>query len=120
MQVKFAQADGVFFKQMSFNKGGFSGGHSHDFHHITLLAQGSLRVVVDDGVAKDFKAPQLIFIAAGKVHDLIALEDNTVAYCISRTGPGGSGKIRDYPADVLIDETMEHPATVDISTAAQQ
>lgn len=117
--IKFAQADGVFFKQMSYNKGEWTGGHSHDFHHITLLAQGSLRVDVD-GNTKDFVAPQLIFIAAGKIHDLHALEDNTVAYCISRTGQFGSGLLRNYSTEVFIDETMEHPATVDISTAAQQ
>jgi mannose-6-phosphate isomerase-like protein (cupin superfamily) len=69
-------------KQMHFKKlGDTEQGHSHKFDHLTLLASGSLQVIVD-GAVSEFKAPQMIYIEAGKVHELIALEDNTVAYCI--------------------------------------
>jgi quercetin dioxygenase-like cupin family protein len=64
-------------------------GHKHAFDHLTLLASGSLRVVVD-GTASEFKAPHLIWIDKDKVHALTALEDNTVAACINgiRDGDG--------------------------------
>ena len=56
-------------------------GHTHPFDHLTLLASGSLKVIVD-GAETVFKAPHMIYIRKDKVHELIALEDNTVAYCI--------------------------------------
>lgn len=57
-------------------------GHKHTFDHLTLLASGSLRLVVD-GKESEFKAPHLIWIDKDKVHELTALEDNTVAACIN-------------------------------------
>lgn len=64
-------------------------GHKHTFDHLTLLASGSLRVVVD-GVVSEFNAPHLIWIDKDKIHELTALEDNTVAACINgiRDGDG--------------------------------
>jgi hypothetical protein len=64
-------------------------GHKHSFDHLTLLASGSLRLVVD-GKESDFNAPHLIWIDKDKVHELTALEDNTVAACINgiRDGDG--------------------------------
>jgi quercetin dioxygenase-like cupin family protein len=56
-------------------------GHSHVFDHLTLLAKGSLEVTVG-GVKTKFVAPHMIFIKKDRVHELVALEDNTVAFCI--------------------------------------
>lgn len=55
--------------------------HDHHFDHLTLLAKGAVRVTVD-GVTSEFKAPQMIYIRAHKLHTITALEDNTLAYCI--------------------------------------
>lgn len=62
-------------------------GHTHQFDHMTLLASGALKVIVN-GQATEFKAPHMILIRQDKNHELIALEDNTVAFCIHalRTG----------------------------------
>lgn len=80
-------------KQMHFKKAGdIEFGHSHTFDHLTLLAAGSLQVTVD-GAISNFKAPQMIYIKAGKEHELVALEDNTVAYCIH--------PLRDHEGDLL-------------------
>jgi hypothetical protein len=69
-------------KQMHFKKAGDTEiGHSHTFDHLTLLAAGSLKVTVEN-ISTNFKAPQMIYIKTGKEHELVALEDNTVAYCI--------------------------------------
>ena len=72
----------VFIKQMTFVKAGdVEQGHSHCFDHVTLLSAGRLRLEAL-GTVTDFTAPQHIFIKAGVVHKLIALEDNTIAQCI--------------------------------------
>lgn len=72
----------LFSRQMHFKKAGdMEHGHTHPFDHLTLLAAGSLRVTVN-GKTTDFHAPHMIFIKAEHRHELIALEDNTVAYCI--------------------------------------
>jgi quercetin dioxygenase-like cupin family protein len=72
----------LFSRQMHFKKAGdLEHGHTHPFDHLTLLASGSLRVTVN-GKTTDFKAPHMIFIKAEYEHELVALEDNTVAYCI--------------------------------------
>jgi hypothetical protein len=69
-------------KQMHFKKAGDTEfGHEHTFDHLTLLATGALRVIVED-IPTEFKAPQMIYIKAGKKHELVALEDDTIAYCI--------------------------------------
>lgn len=80
----------LFSKQMWFVKAGdIEHGHTHQHDHLTLLAAGKLRVTVD-GRVTEFTAPTMIYIRADKNHELVALEDNTVAYCIHalRDGPG--------------------------------
>lgn len=70
-------------------------GHTHQFDHLTLLATGSLKVMVD-GVVTEFKAPHMIYIRKDKHHELVALEDGTVAYCIHALRDGdGVGDIMD-------------------------
>jgi len=72
----------LFSRQMHFkNAGDMETGHTHQFDHLTLLAAGSLKVTVE-GKETVFKAPHMIYIHKDKVHELVALEDNTVAFCI--------------------------------------
>jgi quercetin dioxygenase-like cupin family protein len=101
----------LFSRQMSFAKAGDTEiGHTHHFDHLTLLAHGSLRVTVA-GETTDFKAPQMIYIKAEVVHELVALEDNTVAYCIhALRNADGCGDILD-PSMI--------PAGVDATKIAQ-
>lgn len=69
-------------RQMHFKRAGdVEVGHIHQFDHLTLLASGKLKVTVD-GKISYFAAPHMIYIHKDKVHELEALEDNTVAYCI--------------------------------------
>jgi quercetin dioxygenase-like cupin family protein len=80
----------LFCKQMVFAKAGdVEQGHCHAFDHTTLLGSGSVMVKVN-GRSTKFKAPQMIFIKAELEHEITALEDNTVAYCIHalRSGDG--------------------------------
>ena len=72
----------VFTRMMHFQKAGdFEIGHRHAFDHITVLASGSLKVLIN-GVATECHAPQMIVIDKDTIHSLIALEDNTVACCV--------------------------------------
>jgi quercetin dioxygenase-like cupin family protein len=80
----------LFSRMMHFQKkGDRDGGHSHVFNHLTLLAKGSLEVTVD-GQTTVFNAPHMIYIRKDKLHELVALEDDTLAFCIHalRDGEG--------------------------------
>jgi quercetin dioxygenase-like cupin family protein len=69
-------------KQMIFEeKGDVHPGHSHAHDHQTLLAKGSVEVWAN-GATTEFVAPTIIYIKAGVQHGMIALEDETVIYCI--------------------------------------
>jgi quercetin dioxygenase-like cupin family protein len=88
-EVKLGFVYNLFSRMMHFkNAGDIEQGHVHQFDHLTLLATGSLRVTID-GASTDFTAPHMIFIRKDKMHELVALEDNTVAYCIHAVENGG-------------------------------
>lgn len=87
----------IYSRQMFFRHAGdYEQGHTHEFDHLTLLASGSLKVTVE-GKSKVFKAPHMIYIHKDKMHELVALEDNTVAFCIHA--------VRDMEGNI-IDSTM--------------
>jgi quercetin dioxygenase-like cupin family protein len=89
-EIKIGCVANLYSRMMHFLKAGdVEIGHTHQFDHLTLLAKGKLQVTVE-GNTSEFTAPQMIYIHADKVHELIALTDNTVAYCIHalRTNEG--------------------------------
>jgi quercetin dioxygenase-like cupin family protein len=72
----------VFIKQMVFRKAGDRVmTHAHVYDHQSLLATGRLKLTVD-GAASYWQAPSILVIQQGKYHEMEALEDHTVAYCI--------------------------------------
>jgi hypothetical protein len=82
LNVNIGCVANLFSRQMHFEKAGdIEHGHTHSFDHLTLLANGKLKIIVE-GKESVFVAPQMIYIKAEKMHELVALEDNTVAYCI--------------------------------------
>ena len=98
--VKIGCVANLFSRQMHFKRAGdVEHGHTHPFNHLTLLASGSLRVTVN-GETTDFKAPHMIYIHADAVHQLTALEDNTVAFCIHPLRKG------DDAGDILDPESV--------------
>jgi quercetin dioxygenase-like cupin family protein len=85
----------LFSRMMRFEKAGdVEVGHTHQFDHLTLLASGRLKVTVD-GVVTEFAAPHMIYIRKDKVHELEALVDETVAYCIHALRDKETGDILD-------------------------
>lgn len=90
MKSNITCVSALFIRQMHFEEvGDVMEGHSHTYDHQTLLGHGSIRAEVEGRVV-DFKAPQVIFVRAGKAHKFTALEPNTVAYCIHPLRDGDS------------------------------
>lgn len=88
----------LFSRMMHFEKAGdIEIGHTHQFDHLTLLAKGKLKVTVD-GIASEFTAPHMIYIHKDKLHELEALTDETVAYCIHA--------LRDKETNEILDPSM--------------
>ena len=88
----------VYTRVMSFKDiGDTEHGHSHQFHHATLVAAGSV-LVKAKGKETIFKAPHLIWINKDIDHELVALEPNTVCACIHG--------IRDADGEIVDPETV--------------
>lgn len=97
--VKIGLVSNLWSKQMHFIKAGDTEqGHSHIFDHLTLLAKGALRVNVE-GKDTEFVAPHMIYIQKNKIHQLVALEDDTIAYCIHALRDGNG-------VDDILDPSM--------------
>jgi quercetin dioxygenase-like cupin family protein len=94
-EVKIGCVANLYSRMMHFKRTGDTEiGHTHQFDHLTLLAKGRLKVTVD-GEVSEFVAPQMIYIRADKVHELVALTDDTVAYCIHALRDKETGDILD-------------------------
>jgi len=88
----------LYSRMMHFAKAGDTEiGHTHQFDHLTLLAKGKLKVTVE-GEVTEFTAPHMIYIKKYKVHELVALTDDTVAYCIHA--------LRDKENNEILDPSM--------------
>lgn len=64
------------------NAGDTAGGHAHFHDHVSLLVKGAIAVSVNDGPAKEFRAPTFVVIKKQHRHTIVALEDDTVFYCV--------------------------------------
>ena len=58
------------------------GGHKHHFDHVSLLAKGSVEVTVEGYEPRTFTAPTFIVIKKEYNHKIVALEDDTLYYCV--------------------------------------
>jgi len=97
---KFSIVANTWVKQMHFVKAGdINEGHKHNFDHQTLLAKGSVKIKVN-GEETDFVAPHIIFIGAGHEHEMVALEDDTIVFCIHALRDGDQVEDIIDPKDV--------------------
>lgn len=64
------------------NSGDFYAGHTHKFDHVTLLVAGKVSVQVEGCEPKEFVAPTFIVIRKEHRHQITALENNTIYYCV--------------------------------------
>jgi len=94
-EIKIGCVANLYSRMMHFkNAGDIEIGHTHQFDHLTLLAKGKLKVTVE-GVSSEFTAPHMIYIHKDKVHELEALTNETVAYCIHALRDKDTGDILD-------------------------
>ncbi len=97
-EIKIGCVANLYSRMMRFAKAGdIEIGHTHQFDHLTLLAKGKLKVTVE-GVSTVFTAPHMIYIHKNKMHQLEALTDETVAYCIHA--------LRDKETSEILDPAM--------------
>ena len=97
--IKIGCVANLWSRMMHFSKAGDTEiGHTHSFDHLTLLASGSLKITANNKETV-FKAPNMIYIHKDVKHELVALEDNTVAYCIHALRNGDA-------VEDIIDPTM--------------
>ena len=97
---KFSIVANTWVKQMHFAKAGdVNEGHKHNFDHQTLLAKGSVKIKVN-GQETDFVAPHIIFIGAGHEHEMVALENDTIVFCIHALRDGDQVEDIIDPKDV--------------------
>lgn len=57
-------------------------GHKHVHDHVSLLQYGSVKVIIEGEAEKIFHAPTFITIKANKEHQIVALEDETLTWCV--------------------------------------
>jgi quercetin dioxygenase-like cupin family protein len=97
--IKIGCVANLWSRMMHFSKAGDTEiGHTHSFDHLTLLASGSLKITANNKETV-FKAPNMIYIHKDVKHELVALEDNTVAYCIHALREGNE-------VDDILDPSM--------------
>lgn len=56
--------------------------HEHDHDHASLLVSGAVDVNIEGQPVKRFIAPTFIVIRANMKHKIVAVEDNTIWYCV--------------------------------------
>lgn len=77
-------SEGLYAKQMAIPKGSIACQHKHNYDHLSILAQGKVRVLFDNDVVETYTAPSCINIVKNVNHTILALEDS-VWFCIHQT-----------------------------------
>ena len=61
-------------------------GHKHNFDHTTIIYTGAVHVKAElpDGrvLERDFRAPDYFLVRADVEHEITALEDKTIFWCV--------------------------------------
>ncbi len=99
----------IWTRELSLNKGEAKAGHKHEFDHLHFLASGSVSIRVYNKhdkkkllVENEYTAPSWIKVPKEHFHDIIALEDNTLGYCIQAIrNEDGEVLGTDYTKDYL-------------------
>jgi hypothetical protein len=98
----------IWTRELHYEKAGeMKKGHKHEFDHLHFLAKGSVQISVYDKqdrdkvlFRKDYTAPAWIKVPKEHFHDIIALEDDTLGYCIQAvTEEDGTILKTDYALD---------------------
>jgi hypothetical protein len=94
-------SSGVYAKETRIPAGYILVQHAHKHDHLSILASGSVELLVD-GVKSVVEAPACLTIAAGKHHGVKSLTD-VVWYCIHATDCADENKVDEMlivPSDI--------------------
>ena len=86
-------SSGVYAKETRIPAGKWLIQHSHKYDQLSVLAQGTIELVVD-GVSTVMSAPNCLTVAAGKHHGVRAVTD-VVWYCIHATNCTDESEVDD-------------------------
>lgn len=75
--------DGVYARKIAIPKGTKVPTHKHAYNHLSILAQGRVRVAVG-AIVQEYIAPAMIEVRKDVSHTIMALEDS-IWYCIHAT-----------------------------------
>ncbi len=97
----------IWTREIKMNKDDIKAGHKHEFDHLHFLSQGSIHIRIFDNInrnniifEKNYTAPEWIKVPKEHFHDIVALEDNTLGYCIQAlANPEGNVSKTDYAND---------------------
>ena len=98
-EIRHHFAGGIYAKETLIPADYFVMQHIHKFDHLSILAQGSVELVVD-GVKKVIHAPACLKIEAGKHHGIRTLT-KAIWYCIHAS---------DCTDELEIDQVIIEPA----------
>lgn len=84
-------SDGLYAKEMTFKANQAILKHTHEFSHLSILAQGKVAVLRGDQI-DIVTAPACIEVKAGLVHGVKAITD-CVWYCIHATDEKDTSKV---------------------------
>jgi hypothetical protein len=88
-------------------------GHKHKFDHVSLLTSGKVSVQIEGYAPKEFTAPTFIVIRKEHHHQIKALVDNTVYYCVFA--------LRDLDGEVMeIFNDQHDPESAGVAQLEQQ
>lgn len=82
-QIEHFFTEGVYARKMTISKGTQVPTHKHAYNHLSILAQGRVRVAVGP-VIQEYVAPAMIEIKKDIAHKITAIEDS-VWFCIHAT-----------------------------------
>lgn len=105
--IKHHFGSGVYAKETHIPAGYWLVQHAHKFDHLSILASGSIELIVDD-VKSIVHAPACINICANKHHGVKSLTD-VVWYCVHATDCTDEAEIDEVlivPADTQVVEQL--------------
>lgn len=83
LQTKHHFSGREYAKQMTLPAGHYAETHEHEYDHLSILASGTVRVIID-GIATEHIGPDCITIRAGQMHRIEAITD-AVWFCVHAT-----------------------------------
>lgn len=89
LETNIHMCEGLFVKHTVFAAGTRIPQHRHAFDHLSVVANGAVRVWQDGEVMGDYRAPAGIVIKAHAEHTFLALEPKTAVLCVHRLDENG-------------------------------